>query len=107
MKYLGFTFCNPNKDDEDILRQMRSGYARSNRLRRMLCHCSSIDVTKVWTDYKKTSFSNIRVAFNNAYRRIRNFEAMLRKSIYNFIQLFEACTNSVAQVLMQSWYTNL
>ena len=40
-KYLGFTFCNLNKDD--ILRQMRSVYAHSNRKLRMFSHCS-IDV---------------------------------------------------------------
>ena len=34
-KYLGFTFCSLNKDDKDILRQMRSVYARSNRIHRM------------------------------------------------------------------------
>ena len=44
-KYLGFTFCNLNKDDKDILRQMRSVYARSNRILRMFSHCSS-DVKK-------------------------------------------------------------
>ena len=42
-KYLGFTFCSLNKDDKDILRQMRSVYARSNRILRMFSHCS-IDV---------------------------------------------------------------
>ena len=82
-KYLGFTFCNPNKYDKDILRQMRSVYARSNRILRMFSHCS-IDVKIVlvnsnctalycsylWTEYKKTYFSKIRVAFNNAYRCI-------------------------------------
>ena len=31
-KYLGFTYCSLNKDDKDILRQMRSVYARSNRI---------------------------------------------------------------------------
>ena len=135
-KYLGFTFCSLNKDDKDILRQMRSVYARSNRILRMFSHCS-IDVKIVlfnsyctplycsylWTDYRKTSFSKIRVAFNNAYRRIFglsnrssasamyanynicNFETILRKNIYNFIQRLENCTNSIIQVLMQSWHT--
>ena len=133
-KYLGFTFCSLNKDDKDILRQMRSSvYARSNMILRMFSHCS-IDVKIVlfdsnctplycfylWTDYRKTSFSKIRVAFNNAYRRIFglsnrssasemyenynicNFETTLRKNIYNSIQRLENCTNSIIQVLMQS-----
>ena len=42
-KYLGFTFCSLNKDDKDILRQLRSVYARSNRILRIFSHCS-IDV---------------------------------------------------------------
>ena len=41
--YFRFTFCNLNKDDKDILRQMRYVYARSNRLLRMFNNCS-IDV---------------------------------------------------------------
>ena len=71
-KYLGFTFCSLNKDDKDILRQMRSVYARSNGILRMFSHCS-IDVNIVlfnsyctplycsylWTEYRKTSFSQI------------------------------------------------
>ena len=32
IKYLGFTFTNSHKDDNDMLRQMRMLYARSNRL---------------------------------------------------------------------------
>ena len=39
-KYLGFTFRSMNKDDKDILRKMRSVYARSNRILRMFSHCS-------------------------------------------------------------------
>ena len=112
-KYLGFTFCSLNKDDKDILRQMRSVYVRSNRILCMFSHCS-IDVNIVlfnsyctalycsylWTEYKKTYFSKIRVAFNNAYIRIFglsnkssasamyanynicHFETILRKNIF-------------------------
>ena len=79
-KYLGFTFCSLNKDDKDILRQMRSVYARSNRILRMFSidvkivlfnsYCTPLYCSYLWTEYKKTSFSKIRVAFNNAYRRI-------------------------------------
>ena len=41
--YLGFTFCNLNKDDTAIPRQMGSVYARINRILRMFSYCS-IDV---------------------------------------------------------------
>ena len=81
---------------------MRSVYARSNRILRMFSQCS-IDVKIVlfnsyctplycsylWREYKKTSFSKIRVAFNNAYRRIfglsnrSSASAMYANYVYN------------------------
>ena len=36
IKYLGFTFTNSHKDDNDMLRQRRMLYARSNRLVRLI-----------------------------------------------------------------------
>ena len=42
-KYLGFTYCNLNKYDKYMIRQMRYVYARSNRILRMFSYCS-IDV---------------------------------------------------------------
>ena len=83
-KYLGFSFCDSKQDDNDILRQMRTVYAKSNTLLRTFSHCST-DVKVnlfqsystvlycpfLWGDYKKKStFRKIRVAFINAYRKI-------------------------------------
>ena len=99
------------QDDDDMLRQMRTLYIRSNKLLRTFYHCS-IDVKLelfrsfctsfyccyLWTAYKKSTFNKLRVAFNNAYRRvlglpwrssasamyanfgIQNFKAVIRKS---------------------------
>ena len=101
------------KYDKDMIRQMRLLYAKSNKSLHIFNHCT-IDVKLVlfdsyctslycpylWTDYTKRTFSKLRVAFNNAYRKIFNppiwssastmhaennistFEAMLRKSIH-------------------------
>ena len=111
-KYLGFSFCDSKQDDNDILRQMRTVYAKSNTLLRTFSHCSTdAKVTLfqsyctalycpfLWSVYKKSTFRKIRVAFNNAYRKIFglpkrssasamyaqhnicNFETMIRKSI--------------------------
>ena len=63
IKYLGFIFTSNNCDDSDILKQMRMLYCRSNRLVRHYC-------PYFWTQYYKTTLSNIRVAYNNAYRKI-------------------------------------
>ena len=43
VKYLGFTFSSDNKDDNDILRQLRMLYTKSTRLLRLFYHCS-VDV---------------------------------------------------------------
>ena len=49
-KYLGFSFCDSKQDDNDILRQMRTVYAKSNTLLRTFSHCS--------TDVKVTLFQS-------------------------------------------------
>ena len=133
-KYLGFTFNDSKCDDSDMLRQMRLLYAKSNTLLRTFSHCSSdVKVTLfqsyctalycpfLWNDYKKSTFSKIRVAFNNAYRKIFglpkrssasamyathnicNFETMLRKNIYGFMQRLEHSTNTIIRNMYQSW----
>ena len=69
-KYLGFTFSMNVQDDDDMLRQMRTLYIRSNKLLRTFYHCS-IDVKLelfrsfctsfyccyLWTAYKKLTFN--------------------------------------------------
>ena len=83
IKYLGFTFTNSHKDDNDMLRQMRMLYARSNRLVRLLHYfsrnvlielgrsfCGSFYCSYLWTHYNKASFSKIRVAYKDLYYKI-------------------------------------
>ena len=41
IKYLGFTFSSDQKDDKDLLRQLRLLYTKSNRLLRLFYHCST------------------------------------------------------------------
>ena len=74
-KYLGFTFSDSKSDDCDMLRQMRLLYAKSNKLLRTFSHCSTdVKITLfqsyctalycpyLWNDYKKSTFSKVRVA---------------------------------------------
>ena len=69
----------------------------------------------------KSTFSKVRVAFNNAYRKIFglpkrssastmyannnicNFETTLRKNTFGFMQRLEQSTNSIISTLYQSW----
>ena len=83
-------------------------------------YCTSFYCGYLWSDYKSMTFSKIRVAFNNVYRtvlglpkwssvtemyathNIENFEALLRKVIYGFIQRSEDNSNVIIQTLTKS-----
>ena len=69
----------PRKDD-DMLRQMRSMYAQTNKLLNTFEHCvvdvkialfnnycASLYCSFLWNDFQKSTLNLIRVAFNNAY----------------------------------------
>ena len=115
VKYLGFTFAGAHKDDNDILRQMRTLYARSNRLLRKFhgyntkvlielgrSYCGSFYCSYLWTQFNKSTISQIRVAYNDLYRKVLhasrrtsasemfvknsapNFESLLRKETFSF-----------------------
>ena len=134
IKYLGFIFTSNNCDDSDILKQMRMLYCRSNRLVRLFNKCSKPVLLELcrsfctvfycpyfWTQYKKTTFSKIRVAYINVYRKILgvsrrasasgmfvsndipNFEAFLRKSIYSFTIRLSSSSNKLICAIEQSW----
>ena len=83
IKYLGYMFSSNNSDDNEMLRQMRLLYCRSNRLFRMFNKCSKhvlIELRRTfcttfycpyfWAAYKKTTFSKTSVAYNNVYRKL-------------------------------------
>ena len=83
----------------------------------MISH-GSIDVKSVLFNDKKTSFSKIQVAFNNAdicilglpnrssagdmyvYYNKRNFEAIVRRNMLNLVQRLKHCTSSIIKVLV-------
>ena len=65
---------------------MKTVYAKSNRLLRTFSHCSTdVKVTLfqsyctalycpfLWSDYKKSTYRKIRVAFNNAHGKFLVF----------------------------------
>ena len=131
--YLGFTFSSDQKNDNDILRQLRMLYTTSNRLLRLFHHCS-VDVKLalfrsyctclyclfLWTHYKKSNYSKLRVAFNNVYRRIlkllsRNsastiyvvnnidsLEVLVRKRIFGFMERFNYSDNTIIKCINNS-----
>ena len=114
---------------------MRMLYCRSNRLVRLFSKCSNPVLLEscrnfctvfycsyFWTNYKKTTFSKIRVAYNNVYRKILgvpkrgsasstmfvsngipNFKALIRKSIFSFNSRLQTLCNSLICTIEQSW----
>ena len=134
IKYLGFIFSSDKKDDNDMLRQMRILYTKSNRLLRLF-HCCSIDVKLalfrsyctcfycpfLWTHYKKSTHSKLRVAFNNVYRRILklpprssastmyavihidSFEILVRKRVVGFTERLKVSENLIISRIDNSW----
>ena len=54
-RYLGFMFCENKKDDCDMLRQLRTLYAKSNKIIRTFSHCT-IDVKLLLIKSYCTSF---------------------------------------------------
>ena len=134
IKYLGFTFSSDKKDDNDMLRQMRILYTKSNRLLRLF-HCCSTDVKLtlfrsyctcfhcpfLWTHYKKSTHSKLRVAFNNVHRRILklpprssastmyavnhidSFEILVRKRVVGFTERLKVSENSIISCIDNSW----
>ena len=122
IKYLGYTFTSNNCDDADILKEIRMLYCRSNRLVRLFNKCSITCITVLlelcrsfctvfycpyfWTNYKKTTFSKIRVAYNNVYRKILGVSrrsSVSAKSIYSFTSRISFIRNNLICAIEQSW----
>ena len=121
VQYLGFKFNSNGQDDEDMLLQMRNLYIRSNKLLRTFhycssdvnlelfeSYCSSFHCCYLWTAYKISTFDRLRVAFNNAYRRVlsqpwRCSASAMYANTYGFIQRLAKSTNSLIMTIEKSW----
>ena len=134
IKYLGYTFSSNNSDDAEMLRQMRLLYCRSNRLVGLFSKCSKavlIELCKkicttfycpyFWTQYKKATFSKLRVAYNKVYRKILglcrrssasemfvtnnilNFEKLMGKSTFAFTSCLSISNNAIICTIQKSW----
>ena len=85
-KYLGFSICDSKRDNNDMLLQMKSLYAKSNKLLSTFSHCNdcstNVNFTLIqsccttsyckflWNSSKQSTFNKIRVTYNNVYRKI-------------------------------------
>ena len=101
VKYLGFRFVGDHMDDNNILKQMRTIYARSNRLLRIFLgctimvlielgrsYCGSLYCSYLWMQFNKSTLSKIHVYYNDllVYRKI--LHSLNRYFEKNFFHLF-------------------
>ena len=80
-KYLGFSFCDSKQDDNDILRQMRTVYAKSNTLLRTFSHCS--------TDVKVTYFKVIALHYIVRFAGVITRNQHLERFVLHLIMRIE------------------
>ena len=114
-----------------MLRQMKTLYTRSTRIIRIFHNCStkvliefgrsfcgSFYCSYLWSQYNTSSFSKIRVAFNNLYRKILhvfprgkmfvdnsipNFESLILKEMFSFTSRLSISTNSIIREIENCW----
>ena len=106
VKYLGVVICDDMKDDEDMLRHLRSFYARSNSILRKFHNCSvdvklylfhayccTIYCSLLWVNFKKSTYAKLKVAYNNMHRRILGYnrwDSASNMFVSNAIDNFDA-----------------
>ena len=94
------------KDDEDMLRHLRSFYARSNSILRKFHNCSvdvklylfhayccTIYCSQLWVNFKKSTYAKLKVAYNNMHRRILGYnrwDSASNMFVSNAIDNFDA-----------------
>ena len=117
-KYLGHIIS----DNEDIRRQIRSLYARSNMLIRTFCRCSrnvkrqlimtyfgNMYTAQLWGRYTKMQMQKLRVAYNNAFRRLHHYDMFCSASemfVSNRINTLDVCLRRVVHSFAQIIYNS-
>ena len=148
VKYLGFMFTSDSKDDVDMQKQLRTFYAHSNTILRQFAKCDEsvkLELFRsfctcyycpyLWLDMTKHSTMKLRVAYNNARRKILklhmrgsasqmyvdnnllNFEALIRIKTNTFISRLTVSDNTIIEALLDNrvakvemwnyWYSHL
>jgi len=134
-KYLGLFLTDDLQDDQDLMRQLRSIYCYGNMLIKKF-KCCSDDVktqlfktfccnfygSQLWCNHKASTYTKVKVAFNNVYRKLMSikrgcsmsmiyvqnnvnpFAVLLRKSVFNFRKRVLESTNSLVKTVVQSVY---
>ena len=86
-RYLGHIIANYLNDNEDIRRQLRCYYGRSNMLLRtfgacsytvklllFMSYCGSLYTSNIWCKYTKKQYYQQEVAYDNDFRRFFGYD---------------------------------
>ena len=84
---LGHIIADDLNDNEDIRRQMRCFYGRSNMLLRtfgacsytvklllFMSYCGSLYTSSIWCKFTKKQYYQMEVAYNNVFRRFFDYD---------------------------------
>ena len=93
-KYLGVFLNSERSDCKDMMRELRSIYARGNLLLRNFRKCNSsvkehifksyfsvFHCNQLWTDYTVNAYRKVKTAFNNVFRLLMGIPKTTRCSI--------------------------
>ena len=86
-RYMGHNIANDLNNNEDIRRQLRCFYGRSNMLLRtfracsytvklllFMSYCGSLYTSSIWCKYTKKQYCQMEVAYNNVCRRFFGYD---------------------------------
>jgi exonuclease III len=118
-KYLGVIITSSQDDDETILKEMRSLYARGNivlkkfkkcsdhvKVQLFKSYCSSFYCCSLWSSYTNSRLKSMRVAFNNIFRSL--FSVSRRDSVsQNLLARGISCFNVIRRKQIFSFYTRV
>ena len=118
-KYLGVIIKSSQDDDETILKEMRSLYARGNivlkkfkkcsdhvKVQLFKSYCSSFYCCSLWSSYTNCRLKAMRVAFNNIFRSL--FSVSRRDSVtQNLLIRGLSCFNVIRRKQVFSFYTRV
>ena len=136
-KYLGVFLDSKLKDDCDIERQYSRLYARCNTILRKFKHCdtpvkkqlftsfcTNFYCMPLWSDFNEGTFRKAKVAFNNVYislfnydrrssasfmfasNNVLNFEALFRKCIFNLRSRLFSSENEILRSIRTNIFVN-
>ena len=131
-KYLGVMINDQLSDDDEMKRRMRGIYATGNMLIRKFSKCavackmlmfktffSNIYASGLWTNYRVSSFSKVKVSHNDIFRsllhvprydsastlfvnhNVNNLDSLLRASYFSLMSRVRASDNRIIASLVR------